>query len=88
MVRRRGRLGSARAQMRLPLISEMVALPLPEGPGDAQSPEEPRDRAQQVFEERMAAFADNTGQRKLRRRVSFSDYTAANCEEAWGNRPT
>ena len=58
---------------------------LPEGSGDAQSPEELR--ALEVYEERMARFElglSHMGRRP--RRANFNDYTAKNCEECWAGR--
>ena len=67
----------------------MEGLLLPEGSGDAESPEEPKgcgvERALEVYEERLAAFERGLsllGRAAKRRR--FSDYTTKNCEEAWG----
>ena len=58
---------------------------LPQGSGDGQSPEEPRD----VYQERMDLFDCVTrvpiNGPKARRKVSFSDHTTKNCEECWGS---
>ena len=65
---------------------------LPEGSGDEESPEEPNwsymdERALRQYEERLAQFDSWVlmpwGVRKRRK---LSDYTAKNCEEAWGGR--
>ena len=62
---------------------------LPEGSGDAESPELAQ-RAAEQYEFSMRAFHDATGERgrlmRLRRRRSLSEYTAKNCEEAYGGR--
>ncbi len=54
---------------------------LPQGSGDGQSPEDLR--AAEVYAARMWLFEHAEGARK-RRKVTFSDYTTKNCEEAWG----
>ena len=64
---------------------------LPEGSGDAESPEGLQlalwdERVRQQQEERMLIFAgvyDEWVPRRRRRNV-FNDYTTKNCEEAWG----
>jgi len=59
---------------------------LPEGSGDAQSPEELR--ALEIYETRMRAFdhlVELMG-RRPKRRNTLNDYATKNCEEAWGNR--
>ena len=59
---------------------------LPEGSGDAESPEELRALA--VYEERMAVFERGLERMSPSRRMrrTLHDYTAKNCEEAWGGR--
>ena len=58
---------------------------LPEGSGDAESPEELR--AAEVYAARMWLFGESLGSGpKARRRHTFNDYATKNCEEAWGNR--
>ena len=57
---------------------------LPEGPGDAQSPEwllEMEVRAQEVYAARMWAFEENTRNRRPWRKRR-GDYERRNCEEA------
>ena len=59
---------------------------IPEGSGDEESPELAQ-RAADHYELSMRAFEDATGQRGRlyhRRRRMFRDYTAKNCEEAYG----
>ena len=53
---------------------------LPEGSGDAESPEELR--ASEVYAARMWLF-ENPVRFTLRKRRRFSDYTTKNCEEAF-----
>ena len=71
---------------------------LPEGSGDAESPEEPQEEQLRLWDERarmqqeraMVAFERALdGYRKAKRpnRGSFNDYGTKNCEEAWGGRP-
>ena len=57
---------------------------LPEGPGDAESPEELR--ALEVYNARIQRFVQVLEPSKRRRRHYLGDYSTKNCEEAWGNR--
>ena len=67
---------------------------LPEGSGDAESPEEPlhlmgedKNGRSDVYQQRMYAFERlfvySMPKGKKKRRM-FSDYTCKNCEEAYG----
>ena len=64
---------------------------LPEGSGGEEPPEWPRDpdeEAAMTYNARMWLFerniTDSSGHSVRRKRRAFSDYTAKNCEEAWG----
>ena len=58
---------------------------LPEGSGDAESPAWLRRHVEAYANGLIAAHSDPAvGKRRVRR--AFSDYTAKNCEEAYGLR--
>ena len=66
---------------------------LPEGSGDAESPEElwgqVDERALWAYEARMRLFEEgliHVARKVRRRRWHFSEYVSKNCEEAWGGR--
>jgi len=64
---------------------------LPEGSGGEEPPEElsPDDLAQEAYEGRMLAFDalwEPSRAPKRRKRRQMGDYTAKNCEEAYGQR--
>ena len=65
---------------------------IPEGSGGEEPPEglikSAEDRAKLVYGARMVLFAEATQWRAAKRRTRrfMSDYTAKNCEEAWGGR--
>ena len=76
----------------------MASYILPQGSGDGQSPEEPQEvlsaeeRAAVQYLRRIGMFETVMelklfGRSPKRRRRTLNDYTAKNCEEAYGGRP-
>ena len=60
---------------------------LPEGSGDEESPEELAARGDRAAVRKMyEAYTRPLPGRRDRRRYYFNDYSAKNCEEAWGGR--
>jgi len=81
-----GRLGSARAHSAGQEGLNGESPPLPQGPGDGQSPEELDKLAEMWYARKMREFVANVpvvNAPKARRRVSWNDYKVKNCEEAW-----
>ena len=83
------RCGKLEVRKHTPLATrgEMEGSILPEGSGDAESPASPEatSRALAVYDARLSLLPEAQAAPKKKRRF-FHEYTAKNCEEAWGGR--